>query len=110
MTSLALSMIVRDAAAGRCAQCLESVRGVADEIAIGDTGSTDATIAIAREFGARIIEIPWADDFSAARNKVLAEFRSEWVLALDADEILDPESGQFTAQPARAIPSPRATR
>jgi len=93
MTSLALSMIVRDAAA-TLRQCLESVRGIADEIVIGDTGSADSTLEIARELGARIIEIPWANDFSAARNAVLAEVRCNWVLSLDADEILDPEAGK----------------
>src|ERR1700733_14329760 len=93
MPLLALSMIVRDAAA-TLRQCLESVRGIADEIVIGDTGSTDSTIEIAREFGARIIEVPWTNDFSAARNTVLAEVRSDWVLALDADEVLDLEAGR----------------
>ena len=92
MKSLALSMIVRDAAA-TLRQCLESVRGIADEIVIGDTGSADTTLEIAREFRARIIEFPWANDFSAARNAVLVEVRCDWVLSLDADEILDPEAG-----------------
>jgi tetratricopeptide (TPR) repeat protein len=91
MTTLALSMIVRDAAV-TLAACLESVRGVVDEIVIADTGSADQTIEIALGFGARVIPVAWADDFAAARNKSLAAVRSNWVLVLDADEQLDPSA------------------
>ena len=45
-------------------ECLLSVKGWVDEIIIGDTGSIDRTIEIAKEFGARIIHIQWKDDFS----------------------------------------------
>jgi len=86
--SLALCMIVRDAAESLPA-CLESVRGIVDEMVIADTGSQDATVSIAREAGARVTAIPWTDDFAAARNSALAHVRSEWVLSLDADEQLD---------------------
>jgi len=89
MPKIALSMIVRDAAATLGA-CLDSVRGVVDEMVIADTGSTDATVKIARESGARVIEIPWTNDFSEARNRALAGVHADWVLVLDADEVLDP--------------------
>lgn len=89
MARIALSMIVRNAGA-TLGVCLESVRGVVDEMVIADTGSTDATIEIARASGARVIEIPWNNDFSEARNSSLAEVRADWVLVLDADEVLDP--------------------
>ena len=76
-----------------------------DEIVIADTGSTDGTPEIAREFGARVIEIPWQNDFAAARNRALAGMRSEWVLSLDADEMLDPaaeaEISKLTSWPSR---------
>ena len=72
MPKIALSMIVR-ITQPHSGACLESVRGVVDEIVIADTGSTDATLGIAREFGARVIEIPWKNDFSGARNHSLAE-------------------------------------
>jgi len=88
MPRIALSMIVRNAAATLGA-CLDSVRGVVDEIVIADTGSTDTTAEIARESGARVIEIPWNNDFSEARNLALAEVHADWVLVLDADEVLD---------------------
>jgi len=85
--TVALSMIVRDAA-NTLAQCLESVRGVLQEIVIADTGSQDSTREIARSFGACVIQIPWHNDFAEARNRCLDEIRSSWVLSLDADEML----------------------
>ncbi|HEY2461189.1 MAG TPA: glycosyltransferase [Candidatus Acidoferrum sp.] len=86
--SLAVSMIVRDAAA-RLPACLASVRDIADEIVVADTGSCDETIAIAKDVGARVISIPWNDNFAEARNRALAAVNSDWVLSLDADEQLD---------------------
>ena len=81
-------MIVRDAAA-TLAACLESVRGIVDEIMVADTGSTDETIAIARQYHAQVIRVAWTDDFAAARNEALKAVKSDWVLVLDADERLD---------------------
>ncbi|MDW8208455.1 MAG: tetratricopeptide repeat protein [Chloroherpetonaceae bacterium] len=72
--------------------CLESVRGVVDEIVIVDTGSTDGTLDIAREYGAKIVHHPWNDDFSEARNVSLAHATGDWALWLDADEELAPET------------------
>ncbi|HZU32539.1 MAG TPA: glycosyltransferase [Candidatus Angelobacter sp.] len=85
---LALSMIVRNGEQD-LPHCLESVRGIVDEIVIADTGSTDASIAIAQSFGAQIIHVPWTNDFAAARNAALQPVTAEWVLSLDADEQLD---------------------
>ena len=83
-----VSMIVKDGAPvlGRC---LKSVALVADRIVIGDTESTDESAEIARSFGAEVFSIPWEDDFSRARNRVLRERKCDWVLVLDADEMLD---------------------
>ena len=89
MSSLTVSMIVKDAQAFLPA-CLQSVQTLSPEIVIADTGSMDSSIAIAREFGARVIQIPWNNDFAEARNRALAEARGEWILSLDADEQLDP--------------------
>ena len=88
MSTLALSMIVRDAAA-MLAACLESVRGVVDEMVIADTGSADDTINVAKHLGARVVSIPWTNNFAEARNRALKEVKSDWVLALDGDEQLD---------------------
>ncbi len=68
--------------------CLQSVHGIADEIIIVDTGSTDRTIEIAQSHGVQINHFPWIDDFSAARNNALQYATGEWVLVLDADERL----------------------
>jgi tetratricopeptide (TPR) repeat protein len=70
------------------AQCLKSVRGLATQIVVVDTGSTDRTVEIAKEFGAEVHAFPWCDDFSAARNAALEHATGDWILSLDADEEL----------------------
>ncbi len=87
--TLEVVMIVKNEA-GCLADCLEAVRGVADAILVADTGSTDETVSVARRFGARVIDVPWRDDFAEARNACLAEARGDWLLHLDADEVVDP--------------------
>src|SRR4030095_2686093 len=79
--------------------CLRSLRDVADEIVVVDTGSTDRTPHIARHLGARLHHFPWRDDFSAARNHALDQARGEWILYIDADESLRPcDVGALRAQ------------
>jgi tetratricopeptide (TPR) repeat protein len=90
---LELSMIVKNGEA-TLARCLESVQGLVENIVTGDTGSTDASVEIARRYRAQIIDVPWENDFSRARNTVLQYARSDWVLFLDADEMLDSEAQQ----------------
>lgn len=68
--------------------CLESARPFVDEIVIVDTGSTDATVSIAEEFGAKVFNFTWNGNFSDARNKSLRHAVSDWILYLDADERL----------------------
>jgi len=101
---LSVCMIVRNEEKNLPA-CLASVQGLADEIVIVDTGSTDATRDIAKARGAHVIEIAWANDFSRARNTGLEAARGKWILVLDADETL-PEASrqrirQLIAQPPR---------
>jgi len=69
-------------------QCLKSVRDLASQIVVVDTGSTDRTIEIAKEHGAEVHSFAWCDDFSAARNAALEHATGDWVLMLDADEEL----------------------
>lgn len=69
-------------------QCLKSVRDLAHQIVVVDTGSTDRTVEIAKEHGAEVHSFEWCDDFSAARNAALERARGDWVLVLDADEEL----------------------
>jgi tetratricopeptide (TPR) repeat protein len=68
--------------------CLQSVKDFVDEIILVDTGSSDRTVEVAKEFGARIFHKPWEGDFSAAKNYSLEQATREWVLFLDADEQL----------------------
>ncbi|MGB7439779.1 MAG: tetratricopeptide repeat protein [Coleofasciculaceae cyanobacterium] len=70
---------------------LTSVKDVVEEMVILDTGSTDNTAGIAREYGARVYHYPWCDDFSLARNEALKYVQGKWVLVLDADEVLKSE-------------------
>jgi tetratricopeptide (TPR) repeat protein len=84
-------MIVRDEEE-LLARCLQSVEGLADEVVVVDTGSSDRTVEIAEAHGARVHRFPWSDDFAAARNESLRGAAGDWILVLDADEWLDPES------------------
>jgi hypothetical protein len=86
-STVALAMIVRDGGAG-LARCLQSALPGVDGIVVGDTGSSDGSAEVARRFGARVLQIPWNDDFSQARNAVLEAVETDWVLWLDADEML----------------------
>jgi len=88
---LSLCMIVRDEER-YLGDCLASVRHVVDEIIIVDTGSTDATLDVARNYGASTFHLPWPDDFAQARNESLRHATGKWVLYLDADERLSKES------------------
>lgn len=72
-------------------QCLGSVKGVVDEIIVLDTGSTDRTVEVAKQFGAKVYHFKWCHDFSAARNQALKYVTGDWILVLDADETLTPE-------------------
>ncbi len=88
---LSLSMIVKNEER-YLEDCLKSVKGVVDEIVIVDTGSVDGTKSIAEKYGARIYDFKWVNDFSAARNYALEKSKGNWILYLDADERLSPES------------------
>ena len=87
MPRICLSVIARDAAL-RIARLLDSVAEHVDEMIVADTGSHDATAAVARAHGARVIELPWNDDFAQARNSCLDACGADWHLVLDADEWL----------------------
>lgn len=84
---LSVCLIVKNEAAF-LPQCLESIREVAHQIVVVDTGSSDGTPDLARSFGAEVHGHEWNDDFSAARNAALEWARGDWVLMLDADEEL----------------------
>lgn len=68
--------------------CLASVAPIAEEIIVVDTGSVDNTKEIAYSFGAKVIDYPWDNDFSKARNRALDAARCKFILSIDADERL----------------------
>jgi len=88
MPSIGLSMIVKNEA-HTLRYCLESVRGLVSQIVVADTGSTDESVSIAREFNATVISVEWDNHFANARNAALARMTTDWILLLDADEELD---------------------
>lgn len=92
MATLSLCMIVKDEARN-LPRALASVRGLADEIIVLDTGSGDDTPMIAAAAGAKVNFLMWGDDFAIARNASLDQATQDWILVLDADETLT-EVGQ----------------
>jgi glycosyltransferase involved in cell wall biosynthesis len=100
--TLSLCMIVRNEERS-LARCLESVRDLAGEFVIVDTGSTDGTADIAARYGAEVIPFDFTIvDFAAARNRAIAHAHGRWILMLDADETLD-ESGGATIKTLTAL-------
>jgi len=87
---LSLCMIVKNEAE-LLPDCLSSVQGLADEVILVDTGSTDATIEIGQQWGVQVYSYPWRSDFAAARNHSLSYAKGDWVLVLDADEVVVPD-------------------
>ncbi|MDR5854089.1 glycosyltransferase family 2 protein [Caballeronia sp. LZ062] len=103
--SLGIAIITHNAAA-RLAQCLASV-SFADDIVVIDGGSTDATADIARQHGARVISAPDWPGFGPQKNRALDALSTDWVLSIDADEVVTPELGtairRVIAQPAADV-------
>lgn len=86
MATVSICMIVKNEedVLGRC---LESIEGMADEIIVVDTGSTDRTKEIASRFTERIYDFKWIDDFAAARNFAFSLAAMEYCMWLDADDL-----------------------
>jgi len=86
--TLSVCMIVKNEE-NNITDCLESVKNVADEIIIVDTGSTDKTKEVVAKYTDKIFDFQWIDDFSAARNFSVSKATSDWILWLDADDVLE---------------------
>lgn len=95
--TLSVCMIVKNEET-HLEQCLSSVQGLADEIIIVDTGSIDKTKDIAAQFTNKIYDFTWCDDFAAARNESLTHAGGDWILILDADEVLSSEQFSLLQQ------------
>ncbi|WP_028551009.1 glycosyltransferase [Paenibacillus sp. UNC451MF] len=87
-STVSLCMIVKNEALF-IEKCLQSAKDQVDEIIIVDTGSTDETIAIAEQYGARVYHYQWENDFALGRNFSLEQASCQYILVLDADEYLD---------------------
>jgi tetratricopeptide (TPR) repeat protein len=91
--TLSLCMIVKDEEE-MLPRCLAAVRDAVDELVIVDTGSHDRTREIALEYGARLIDFEWTGSFSDARNVSFDAATGDWLMFLDADEVLVEGDGE----------------
>jgi tetratricopeptide (TPR) repeat protein len=100
---LSACLIVRDEE-DVLGECLDAAKSFADEIVVYDTGSTDRTVEIAREYGAVVVEGYWDEHFGDARNRALARCTGVWAMVLDADEIVvgDPHTVRDSLRQATA--------
>ncbi|WP_082967422.1 glycosyltransferase [Paenibacillus oryzae] len=94
MITISLCMIVRNEEE-ELEKCLSSVKDIADEIVIVDTGSTDRTKEIAAQFTDRILDFKGNDDFSAARNYAFRQATQQYILWLDADDYISDKDRQL---------------
>lgn len=83
---ISLCMIVRNEE-NTIARCLDSVKGIPDEIVMVDTGSADGTKEIVKEYTDKIFDFTWIDDFAAARNFAFSKATMDYILWLDADDV-----------------------
>jgi len=88
--TLSVCMIVKNEE-DNIERAIKSALPIADEIIVVDTGSNDNTVKIVRDLIGRVYFTPWIDDFAAARNKSIAFATKEWIMWLDADDVI-PES------------------
>lgn len=87
MATLSLCMIVKNEE-NNLARCLNLCKNLFDEIIIVDTGSTDNTKNIAKKYTAKIFDLAWQNDFSIARNYSFSKATSEYIMWLDADDVI----------------------
>lgn len=87
MVTISLCMIVKNEE-DVIARCLDSIKDIVDEIIIVDTGSSDNTKEIVKEYTDNIFDFEWIDDFSAARNYSFSKATKDFILWLDADDVI----------------------
>lgn len=91
MIRISACMIVKDEEAV-LARCLDCLSGIADEIVVADTGSSDRTPEIAARYTDKVFRFPWDGNFSAARNFVFSKASLDYIYSADADEVIDSEN------------------
>ena len=86
--TISAAMIVKDEehVLGRC---LDNILPFVDQCVIVDTGSTDGTVELAESYGVEVVHHPWEDDFAKSRNQSLEYVTSDWVMWIDADEVVE---------------------
>lgn len=104
MPTISLCMIVKNEEKV-LARCLDSVREIADEIIILDTGSTDDTMKIAGQYTDHVYPFAWVDDFSAARNASFARATMDYILWLDADDVIEDADRARFLELKKTLPS-----
>lgn len=93
MVTISVCMIVKNEEAV-LARCLDSLQGIAEEMIIVDTGSTDRTKEIAARYTGKIYDFTWIDDFAAARNFAFSKAGMDYIYSADADEVLEEKDRQ----------------
>jgi len=88
MVTISICMIVKNEERV-LARCLDSIKDIADEIVIVDTGSSDSTKEIAAKYTDKIYDFAWVDDFSKARNFAMNKCNMDYIYMPDADEVMD---------------------
>jgi glycosyltransferase involved in cell wall biosynthesis len=101
--TLSVCMIVMDEQ-DYLGPCLQSIKMFADEIVVVDTGSCDRTADIALIFGAKVFHYEWIDDFAAARNYSLEKANGDWILVMDADEVISRKDKEKFLRFCRQLP------
>lgn len=90
MNKLSVALAVRNEE-GNLGRCLDSVKDIADEIVVVDENSADKTVEIAKKYGARVFEEPHHEIFHITKEKAIEKCTGDWILQLDADEVVTPE-------------------
>lgn len=104
MVTISICMIVKNEER-ILKRCLDSLKGLAEEIVIVDTGSTDRTKEIASSYTDKVYDFQWIGDFAAARNFAFSKATQEYIYSADADEVLDQKNQErFALLKANLLP------
>ena len=103
MITISVCMIVKNEEQ-QLRACLDSLKPIADEIIICDTGSADRTKEIAAQYTDKVYDFPWIDDFAAARNFAFSKATMEYIYTADADEVIDESNIRLFLRVKRLLP------